>query len=85
MIVNDLSDRKVTLPKNYAYSDGKPNEPVEPKVLFGKPVELKKGESLRKGSLVGSSRRIIRDSLLRSPIDYGNNRSASDKLNRWTT
>ncbi len=49
MIVNDLADRKVTLPKNYAYSDGKPNEPVEPKVLFGKPVELKKGESLRKG------------------------------------
>ena len=49
MIVNDVADRKVTLPKDYGYPDGKPNELVEPKVLFGKPVELRKGESLRKG------------------------------------
>ncbi|MDX1930078.1 MAG: DUF1549 domain-containing protein [Pirellulaceae bacterium] len=49
MIVNDQLDRKITLPKDYAYSDGKPNEVVEPKVLFGKPVSLGKNESPRQG------------------------------------
>ena len=48
MIVNDV-DRKIVLPKDYAYDDAKPNDVVEPKVLFGKPVELKKGETPRKG------------------------------------
>ena len=49
MIVNDQVDRKITLPKDYAYSDAKPNEVVEPKVLFGKPVSLGKNESPRQG------------------------------------
>jgi Protein of unknown function (DUF1553)/Protein of unknown function (DUF1549) len=49
MIVNDHVDRKITLPKDYAYSDAKPNEVVEPKVLFGKPVSLGKNESPRQG------------------------------------
>jgi tetratricopeptide (TPR) repeat protein len=47
MILNDQVDRKITLPKDYAYSDAKPNEVVEPKVLFGKPVSLRKGEKPR--------------------------------------
>jgi tetratricopeptide (TPR) repeat protein len=49
MIVNDKLDRKITLPKDYAYTDAKPNDVVEPKVLFGKPVELRKGETPRQG------------------------------------
>lgn len=48
MIVNDIPDRKVTLPANYAYNDAKPNEVVEPKTLFGKPAEIKPGEAPRK-------------------------------------
>lgn len=48
MVVNDQEQRKVTLPKDYAYDDGKPGEVVEPKVLFGKPVEAKPGEAPRK-------------------------------------
>lgn len=48
MIVNDVPDRKVTLPANYAYNDAKPNEVVEPKTLFGKPADLKPGEAPRK-------------------------------------
>jgi hypothetical protein len=47
-IVNDLPDRKVTLPANYAYNDAKPNEVVEPKTLFGNPADLKPGEAPRK-------------------------------------
>ena len=49
MIVNDQVDRKIKLPKDYAYTDAKPNEVVEPKVLFGKPVSLGKNESPRQG------------------------------------
>ncbi len=49
MIVNDQVDRKITLPKDYAYADAKPNDVVEPKVLFGKPVSLGKNESPRQG------------------------------------
>ncbi len=48
MIVNDQVDRKLTLPKDYAYTDAKAGEPVEPKVLFGKPVSIKPGEAPRK-------------------------------------
>lgn len=49
MIVNDQADVKIRLPKDYAYSDAKPNDVVEPKVLFGKPVSLGKNESPRQG------------------------------------
>ena len=48
MIVNDQPERKIALPPNYSYTNGKPNEVVAPKVLFGKEVEIKPGEAPRK-------------------------------------
>lgn len=47
-VVNDVLDRKITLPKDYAYDDAKPGQLIEPKTLFGKPAEVKPGESPRK-------------------------------------
>ncbi|MFN0197346.1 MAG: DUF1549 domain-containing protein [Planctomycetaceae bacterium] len=46
MIVND-QDRKVTLPKDYAYDDAKPEQVIEPKTLFGTPAEIRSGETPR--------------------------------------
>lgn len=47
-IVNDIPDRKITLPADYAYNDLKPGAVVEPKALFGSPAEVKPGEPPRK-------------------------------------
>lgn len=47
-IVNDRPDRKIKLPKDYKYENGKPEEVVEPKALFGPPAEIRKGETPRK-------------------------------------
>lgn len=47
MMVNDQVDRKVTLPKDYAYDNAKAGDVVEPKALFGKPAELRAGEKPR--------------------------------------
>ena len=47
MIVNDQVDRKITLPANYAYENGKAGEVVAPKALFGPSAEIKKDEPPR--------------------------------------
>ncbi len=47
-ILNDDINAKIALPKDYAYDDAKPGTIVEPKTIFGKPVEIKKGEAPRK-------------------------------------
>lgn len=47
MIVNDQVDRKITLPANYAYDNGKAGEVVPPKSLFGKPAGIGKDEPPR--------------------------------------
>ncbi len=47
-ILNDDINAKIRLPKDYAYDDAKPGTVVEPKTIFGKPVEIKKGEAPRK-------------------------------------
>ena len=47
-IVNDVADRKIKLPKDYAYDDGKPGEAIAPKTLFGNPAEIKKDEPTRR-------------------------------------
>ncbi len=47
MMVNDQVDRKVTLPKDYAYDNAKAGDVVEPKALFGSPAEMRKGETPR--------------------------------------
>tara|TARA_R110002111_G_scaffold227346_1_gene288840 strand:+ start:91490 stop:93478 length:1989 start_codon:yes stop_codon:yes gene_type:complete len=47
MVVNDQNNRKIQLPHDYAYSDAKPKSVVEPKTIFGKPAEIKKGEAPR--------------------------------------
>ena len=48
MIVNDQVDRKITLPADYAYDNGKAGEVVPPKALFGQPAEIRKDEAPRK-------------------------------------
>ncbi|QDU09923.1 DUF1549 domain-containing protein [Gimesia aquarii] len=48
MVVNDQINRKIRLPHDYAYTDAKPKSVVEPKTLFGKPADIKKGEAPRK-------------------------------------
>jgi tetratricopeptide (TPR) repeat protein len=45
-IVND-QNKKIQLPKDYAYSDAKPNSVVAPKTIFGKQVEIRNGETPR--------------------------------------
>ena len=47
-VVNDVIDRELRLPHDYAYSNGKPHEVVEPKTMFGKPADLRPGESPRR-------------------------------------
>lgn len=47
-LVNDMLDRKIKLPKDYAYDDAKPGTVVPPKTLFGKPAEIKDGEPARR-------------------------------------
>ena len=48
MIVNDQTDRKIRLPKDYAYNDAKPDDIIEPKTLFGTPAKVNPGEPPRK-------------------------------------
>jgi tetratricopeptide (TPR) repeat protein len=47
MIVNDKIGRKIRLPHDYAYDDAKPRDIIEPKTLFGKQAESRKGEAPR--------------------------------------
>lgn len=47
MMVNDQTDRKITLPKDYAYDNAKAGDVVDPRALFGKPADLKPGETPR--------------------------------------
>ena len=46
-IVNDNADRKIQLPKDYAYDDGKPGDVVQPKMLFGPEITPLPGETSR--------------------------------------
>ncbi|MBS0262529.1 MAG: DUF1549 domain-containing protein [Planctomycetes bacterium] len=48
MIVNDQPARKITLPADYSYNDGKPGEVIEPKTLFGAPADVRSGEPPRR-------------------------------------
>lgn len=47
MVVHDSPNRKIRLPHDYAYSDAKPKSVVEPKTIFGKPADIRKGETPR--------------------------------------
>ena len=47
MIVNDKLDRKITLPANYAYDNGKAGEVVPPKALFAPTADIRKEEAPR--------------------------------------
>lgn len=47
MMVNDQVDRKITLPKDYAYDNAKAGDVIEPKALFGGSAEVRKGETPR--------------------------------------
>ncbi len=47
MMVNDQVDRKITLPKDYQYDNAKAGDVVEPKALFGKPADVRPGETPR--------------------------------------
>lgn len=46
-VVFDDVGRKIQLPKDYAYSDAKPGDVIEPKSLFGPDVKPKPGETPR--------------------------------------
>lgn len=41
------NNNKLLLPHDYKYDDGKPKQPVSPKVLFGPPAKIEKGETPR--------------------------------------
>lgn len=71
MIVNDHVDSKITLPKDYAYSDAKPSDVVEPKTIFGDPVEMQEGETPRKAFARWLVSKRIRDLLEPLQIVYG--------------
>ena len=48
--LSDISDnpyRKISLPHDYQYDDAKPKQAIEPKVLFGPPAYVKKGQAPR--------------------------------------
>ena len=47
MIVNDQTDRKIRLPKDYKYTDAKPEDLIEPKTVIGFPAEIRTGETPR--------------------------------------
>jgi tetratricopeptide (TPR) repeat protein len=46
-VVYDDVGRKIQLPKDYAYSDAKPGDVVEPKTLFGSDIKPQPGETPR--------------------------------------
>jgi hypothetical protein len=46
-VVFDDVGRKIHLPKDYAYSDAKPGDVVEPKTLFGSDIKPQPGETPR--------------------------------------
>ncbi|WP_417382543.1 DUF1549 domain-containing protein [Gimesia sp.] len=46
MVVHD-NNRKIQLPHDYAYTDAKPKSVVAPKTIFGKPADIRKGETPR--------------------------------------
>jgi len=46
-VVYDDTGRKIHLPKDYAYSDAKPGDVIEPKALFGPDVKPQPGETPR--------------------------------------
>ncbi len=46
-IVND-QEKNISLPKDYQYSNGKPDEVIPPKALFGNDAEVRPGEPPRK-------------------------------------
>jgi tetratricopeptide (TPR) repeat protein len=46
-VVFDDVGRKIRLPKDYAYSDAKPGDVVEPKTLFGSDIKPQPGETPR--------------------------------------
>jgi tetratricopeptide (TPR) repeat protein len=46
-VVFDDVGRKIQLPKDYAYSDAKPGDVVEPKTLFGSDIKPQPGETPR--------------------------------------
>ena len=47
MVVNDQLDRKIRLPKDYKYTDAKPEDLIEPKTVLGGPAEIRSGETPR--------------------------------------
>jgi len=44
-IVNQQANRKIQLPKDYAYDDAKPNSVVNPATLFGSKANIRSGET----------------------------------------
>ena len=46
-IVSDRPQKKIHLPKDYAYDNGKPGDAVAPKTLFGRPAVVRRGETPR--------------------------------------
>ncbi len=48
MVLHDDAKRSIQLPKDYAYDDGKPEEVILPRTLFGSPAEVKENEPPRR-------------------------------------
>jgi len=44
-IVNQQANKKIQLPKDYAYDDAKPSEVVQPQTLFGSKAQIRSGET----------------------------------------